>query len=161
MDIMNGLLGFGDKLYQAFLVEDRGGSIWTAGGHPGHHSGRHLHQHGAGHGALPDENVPAQNPALARPGLHRYHPRHSCGGAAADYVQCRVLNVTDNKMVVAVIAFGLNSSAYMAEIYRSGINAVDPGQMEARPLPGPVQGADHVERHLPPGAEELPTHLYQ
>ncbi|MFR5862736.1 MAG: hypothetical protein ACLUES_14260 [Flavonifractor plautii] len=23
MDIMNGLLGFGDKLYQAFLVEDR------------------------------------------------------------------------------------------------------------------------------------------
>jgi len=42
-----------------------------------------------------------------------------------------LLNVTDNKMVVAVIAFGLNSSAYMAEIYRSGINAVDPGQMEA------------------------------
>ncbi|MFQ9917956.1 MAG: ABC transporter permease subunit [Flavonifractor plautii] len=34
-----------------------------------------------------------------------------------------LLNVTDNKMVVAVIAFGLNSSAYMAEIYRSGINA--------------------------------------
>ena len=42
-----------------------------------------------------------------------------------------LLNVTDNKMVVAIVAFGLNSSAYMAEIYRSGINAVDPGQMEA------------------------------
>ena len=42
-----------------------------------------------------------------------------------------LLNVTDNKMVVAIIAFGLNSSAYMAEIYRSGINAVDQGQMEA------------------------------
>lgn len=41
-----------------------------------------------------------------------------------------LLNVTDNKMVVAIVAFGLNSSAYMAEIYRSGINAVDPGQME-------------------------------
>ena len=42
-----------------------------------------------------------------------------------------LLNVTDNKMVVAIVAFGLNSSAYIAEIYRSGINAVDPGQMEA------------------------------
>ena len=42
-----------------------------------------------------------------------------------------LLNVTDNKTLVAIIAFGLNSSAYMAEIYRSGINAVDPGQMEA------------------------------
>lgn len=42
-----------------------------------------------------------------------------------------LLNVTDNKMVVAILAFGLNSTAYMAEIYRSGINAVDPGQMEA------------------------------
>ena len=39
--------------------------------------------------------------------------------------------MTDNKTLVAIIAFGLNSSAYMAEIYRSGINAVDPGQMEA------------------------------
>lgn len=36
-----------------------------------------------------------------------------------------------NKVAVAVIAFGLNSAAYVAEIYRSGINAVDPGQMEA------------------------------
>ena len=42
-----------------------------------------------------------------------------------------LLNVTDNKMVVAIVAFGLNSSGYMAELYRSGINAVDPGQMEA------------------------------
>ena len=31
----------------------------------------------------------------------------------------------------AVIIFGLNSAAYMAEILRSGINAVDKGQMEA------------------------------
>lgn len=36
-----------------------------------------------------------------------------------------------NKVAVAVIAFGLNSAAYVAEIYRSGISAVDPGQMEA------------------------------
>jgi polar amino acid transport system permease protein len=31
----------------------------------------------------------------------------------------------------AVIIFGMNSGAYMAEILRSGINAVDKGQMEA------------------------------
>lgn len=32
---------------------------------------------------------------------------------------------------VAVITFGINSGAYMAELIRSGINAVDKGQMEA------------------------------
>lgn len=32
---------------------------------------------------------------------------------------------------VAVIAFGINSSAYVAEVVRSGILAVDSGQMEA------------------------------
>lgn len=36
-----------------------------------------------------------------------------------------------NKVLIAVIAFGVNSSAYVAEIVRSGINSVDPGQFEA------------------------------
>ena len=36
-----------------------------------------------------------------------------------------------NKVFVAIIAFGVNSGAYVAEIVRGGINAVDPGQMEA------------------------------
>lgn len=36
-----------------------------------------------------------------------------------------------NKIVVAVIAFGLNSAAYIAEVIRSGIMSVDQGQMEA------------------------------
>lgn len=35
------------------------------------------------------------------------------------------------KVVVAFIAFGLNSGAYVAEIVRSGIMAVDQGQFEA------------------------------
>ncbi len=35
------------------------------------------------------------------------------------------------KLLVAVIAFGLNSGAYVAEIFRSGIMAVDKGQLEA------------------------------
>ena len=34
-------------------------------------------------------------------------------------------------IVVAVLTFGINSGAYMAELIRSGINAVDSGQMEA------------------------------
>ncbi|MDD4716054.1 MAG: amino acid ABC transporter permease [Oscillospiraceae bacterium] len=36
-----------------------------------------------------------------------------------------------NKVIVAIIAFGINSGAYVAEIVRSGILSVDPGQMEA------------------------------
>ena len=36
-----------------------------------------------------------------------------------------------NKIVVAVVAFGLNSSAYVAEIVRSGIMSIDEGQFEA------------------------------
>ena len=34
-------------------------------------------------------------------------------------------------ITVGIVTFGINSSAYMAELIRSGINAVDPGQMEA------------------------------
>lgn len=36
-----------------------------------------------------------------------------------------------NKILVAAIAFGLNSAAYVAEIVRSGIMSVDEGQYEA------------------------------
>lgn len=40
-------------------------------------------------------------------------------------------SVDINKIVVAVVAFGLNSSAYVAEIVRSGIMSIDEGQFEA------------------------------
>ena len=43
-----------------------------------------------------------------------------------------IILVSDEEGVVtAIIAFGINSGAYMAELIRSGINAVDKGQMEA------------------------------
>lgn len=35
------------------------------------------------------------------------------------------------KVIVAIISFGINSGAYVAEIFRGGIMSIDPGQMEA------------------------------
>jgi len=40
-------------------------------------------------------------------------------------------SVNISKVLVAVIAFGLNSGAYVAEIFRSGIMSIDQGQFEA------------------------------
>ena len=40
-------------------------------------------------------------------------------------------SVDVSKTIVAILAFGMNSSAYVAEIFRSGIMAVDNGQFEA------------------------------
>jgi len=45
------------------------------------------------------------------------------------YVIFQSVNI--NKIFVAVLAFGLNSAAYVAEIVRSGIMSVDQGQFEA------------------------------
>ncbi|MEF9839894.1 MAG: amino acid ABC transporter permease [Lachnospiraceae bacterium] len=36
-----------------------------------------------------------------------------------------------SKLLVAVVAFGLNSGAYVSEIFRSGIMSIDEGQFEA------------------------------
>ena len=38
---------------------------------------------------------------------------------------------SDDGVMVAIITFGINSGAYMAELIRGGIQAVDKGQMEA------------------------------
>lgn len=40
-------------------------------------------------------------------------------------------SVNVDKILVAVISFGLNSAAYVAEVIRSGISSVDKGQFEA------------------------------
>ncbi|MBQ4373954.1 MAG: ABC transporter substrate-binding protein/permease, partial [Lachnospiraceae bacterium] len=45
------------------------------------------------------------------------------------YVVFASTNVS--KVFVAIVAFGLNSAAYVAEVVRSGIMSVDPGQFEA------------------------------
>ena len=41
------------------------------------------------------------------------------------------LQNVDNKATVATIAFGINSGAYLADVFRSGIMSIDKGQMEA------------------------------
>lgn len=40
-------------------------------------------------------------------------------------------SVNVSKLLVASLAFGINSGAYVAEIFRAGINSVDAGQAEA------------------------------
>ena len=42
-----------------------------------------------------------------------------------------ILRTVDSKVLIAILAFGINSGAYQAEILRAGIESIDPGQMEA------------------------------
>ena len=42
-----------------------------------------------------------------------------------------VIMQSANSITVGIVTFGINSGAYMAELMRSGIGAVDAGQMEA------------------------------
>ena len=42
-----------------------------------------------------------------------------------------ILRSVDSKVLIAILAFGINSAAYQAEIIRAGITSIDPGQMEA------------------------------
>ena len=130
--MINGLLDMGTKLYQAFIFEDR----WR------------LYLDGLGVtlgitlSAICISTVLGMVLCLMK--LSKYKILRWPAQAYIDIIRgipvvvqllimynVILLDVTDNKMIVAVVAFGLNSSAYMAEIYRSGINAVDPGQMEA------------------------------
>ena len=57
-----------------------------------------------------------------------------------------ILVAVNNKILVAVIAFGLNSAAYVAEIVRSGIMSIDEGQMEA--------GRSHADDHSAAGIQK-------
>lgn len=51
-----------------------------------------------------------------------------------------------NGVLVGIITFGINSGAYVAEIFRSGIMSIDPGQMEA----GRSLGFNYIQtmRHI-------------
>ena len=47
------------------------------------------------------------------------------------YVLLPLLGVKMTGVQVSIMVFGLNSGAYISEIMRSGIQSVDPGQLEA------------------------------
>lgn len=64
-----------------------------------------------------------------------------------------------NKVLIAGIAFGLNSSAYVAEIIRSGILSVDKGQAEAGRSLGMSYGQTFFKIVLPQAMKNaLPTY---
>ena len=42
-----------------------------------------------------------------------------------------ILRSVDSKVLIAILAFGINSGAYQAEIIRAGIASIESGQMEA------------------------------
>ena len=47
------------------------------------------------------------------------------------FVLLPALKIAADAVTVAIVVFGLNSGAYVSEIMRSGIQSVDPGQLEA------------------------------
>lgn len=47
------------------------------------------------------------------------------------YVMLPLMEIKMSGVQVSLLVFGLNSGAYISEIMRSGIQAVDPGQLEA------------------------------
>jgi len=60
-----------------------------------------------------------------------------------------------DKITAAIIAFGLNSGAYISEIIRAGIQAVDKGQMEAARSLGLSHGATMKEVILPQAIKNI------
>lgn len=74
------------------------------------------------------------------------------------FVILKFMNGMWNGVLVAIITFGLNSGAYMSEILRAGLNAVDKGQMEAGRSLGFTWGQTIRRIVLPQGIKNaLPT----
>ncbi|MBO5281587.1 MAG: amino acid ABC transporter permease [Lachnospiraceae bacterium] len=74
------------------------------------------------------------------------------------YVLLPILGVHMTGVQVAVMVFGLNSGAYISEIMRSGIQSVDPGQMEAGRAVGLSFGTTMIKIVIPQAVKNiLPT----
>lgn len=74
------------------------------------------------------------------------------------YVLLPILGVRMTGVQVAVMVFGLNSGAYISEIMRSGIQSVDPGQMEAGRAVGLSFGTTMIKIVIPQAVKNiLPT----
>jgi His/Glu/Gln/Arg/opine family amino acid ABC transporter permease subunit len=66
-----------------------------------------------------------------------------------------IVLVSADGVIVAIVAFGINSGAYMAELIRSGINAVDKGQMEAARSLGLSKGQAMVKIIFPQAIKNI------
>lgn len=74
------------------------------------------------------------------------------------YVLLPLLGIRITGVQVSMLVFGLNSGAYISEIMRSGIQSVDPGQMEAGRALGLSFGISMVKIVLPQAVKNiLPT----
>ncbi len=67
-----------------------------------------------------------------------------------------IIIVSDTEgITTAIVAFGINSGAYMAELIRGGINAVDKGQMEAARSLGLSKGQAMAKIILPQAVKNI------
>ena len=74
------------------------------------------------------------------------------------YVLLPLIGWNINGVQVSMLVFGLNSGAYISEIMRSGIQSVDPGQMEAGRAVGLSFGASMTKIVIPQAVKNiLPT----
>ncbi len=74
------------------------------------------------------------------------------------FVLMPALGVSLDNIAVAVIVFGMNSGAYVSEIMRSGIQAVDSGQLEAARAVGLGYWVSMIKIVIPQGVKNiLPT----
>lgn len=74
------------------------------------------------------------------------------------YVALPLMGINLPSVTVAVVVFGLNSGAYISEIMRSGIQSVDPGQMEGGRAMGLGFGTTMLKIVIPQAIKNiLPT----
>lgn len=71
------------------------------------------------------------------------------------YALPQVMDIQIQPMQAAIIAFGLNSGAYISEIIRGGINAVDKGQLEAAKALGIPYGKTMKDIILPQAIKNI------
>ena len=74
------------------------------------------------------------------------------------YVMLPLMGIRMTGVQVSMLVFGLNSGAYISEIMRSGIQSVDPGQMEAGRAVGLSFSVSMVKIVIPQAVKNiLPT----
>ena len=77
------------------------------------------------------------------------------------YVLLPLLNIKMASVAVSVCVFGLNSAAYVSEIMRSGIQSVDPGQMEGGRAVGMSYGTTMMKIIIPQAIKKYSAYARQ